>query len=69
MSAFTILLLVLRRVMGGSAAHDHANAPPPRVDPNLSANTLTVLLCIASISCFSGILIARCEATVSASLE
>ena len=47
----TILLLVLRRVMGGSAAHDHANAPPPRVDLNLSANTLTVLLCIASISC------------------
>ena len=47
----TILLLVLRQVMGGSAARDHANAPPPRVDPNLSANTLTVLLCIASISC------------------
>jgi MFS family permease len=47
----TILLLVLRQVMGGSAAHDHANALPPRVDLNLSANTLTVLLCIASISC------------------
>jgi MFS family permease len=47
----TILLLVLRQVMGGSAAHDHANAPPPRVDLNLSTNTLTVLLCIASISC------------------
>ena len=46
-----ILLLVLRRVMGGSAAHDHANASPPQVDLNLSANTLTVLLCIASISC------------------
>ena len=47
----TILLLVLRQVMGGSAAQDHANAPPPRVDLKLSANTLTVLLCIASISC------------------
>jgi MFS family permease len=47
----TILLLVLRQLMGGSAAHDHANAPPPRVDLNLSTNTLTVLLCIASISC------------------
>ena len=47
----TILLLVLRRIMGSHAAHDHANAPPPRVDLNLSTNTLTVLLCIASISC------------------
>jgi MFS family permease len=47
----TILLLVLRQIMGGSAAHDHANAPPPRVDLNLPTNTLTVLLCIASISC------------------
>ena len=47
----TILLLVLRQVMGGSAARDHANALPPRVDLKLSANTLTVLLCIASISC------------------
>jgi MFS family permease len=47
----TILLLVLRQIMAGSAAHDHANAPPPRVDLKLSTNTLTVLLCIASISC------------------
>src|ERR1700724_3605315 len=46
-----ILLLVLRAIMGGSGARDHANAPPPRVDLNLSTNTLTVLLCIASISC------------------
>ena len=45
------LLLVLRQLMGGSAAHDHTNAPPPRVDLNLSTNTLTVLLCTASISC------------------
>ncbi|WP_291615072.1 MFS transporter [Bradyrhizobium sp.] len=47
----TILLLVLRQIMGGAAAHDHSNAPAPRVDLNLSTNTLTVLLCIASIAC------------------
>ena len=46
-----ILVAVLRQVMGGSAAQDHANARPPRVDLNLSANTLTILLGIASISC------------------
>ena len=49
--AMTVVLLVLRAQIGGSAAHDHANAPPPRVDLQLSTNTLTVLLCIASISC------------------
>jgi MFS family permease len=47
----SLLLLVLRRLMGGVAAHDHSNAPPPRVDLNLSVNTLTVLLSLASISC------------------
>ena len=47
----TILLLVLRRVIGGSATRDHADAPPPRVDVRLSTNALTALLCIASISC------------------
>jgi MFS family permease len=47
----TILLLVLRQVMGGSAAQDHSKALPPRIDLKLSSNTLTVLLCIASISC------------------
>jgi MFS family permease len=49
--SMTILLLVLRAILGGAAARDHANAPPPRVDLKLSTNTLTVLLCIASISC------------------
>jgi MFS family permease len=49
--SMTLLVLLLRAIMGGSAARDHANAPPPRVDLNLSTNTLTVLLCIASISC------------------
>jgi MFS family permease len=47
----TLLLIVLRAIIGGSGARDHANAPPPRVDLNLSTNTLTVLLCVASISC------------------
>jgi len=47
----TILLVVLRAIMGSGGARDHANAPPPQVDLNLSTNTLTVLLCIASISC------------------
>jgi MFS family permease len=49
--SMTVLVAVLRAIMGGSAARDHANALPPRVDLNLSTNTLTVLLCIASISC------------------
>jgi MFS family permease len=47
----TVLLVVLRANMGGGGARDHANAPPPQVSLNLSANTLTVLLSIASISC------------------
>jgi len=46
-----ILLVVLRAIIGSGGARDHANAPPPQVDLNLSTNTLTVLLCIASISC------------------
>jgi MFS family permease len=46
-----MLLLVLRAIIGDDGARDHANAPPPQVDLNVSANTLTVLLSIASISC------------------
>jgi len=45
------LLFVLRSIMGGVGARDHANAPPPQVDLHLSTNALTVLLSIASISC------------------
>ncbi|WP_339037277.1 MFS transporter [Bradyrhizobium symbiodeficiens] len=47
----TILVLVLRAQIGHDKVHDHANAPPPRVDLKLSTNTLTVLLSIAAISC------------------
>lgn len=47
----TVLVLVLRAQMGRDTVHDHANAPPPRVDLKLSTNTLTVLLSIAAIAC------------------
>jgi len=47
----SVLLVVLHAIMGRGGAHDHANAPPPQVDLNLSTNTLTALLSIASISC------------------
>jgi MFS family permease len=47
----TLLLLVLRAQIGNDKVRDHANAPPPRLDLRLSTNALTVLLCIASISC------------------
>jgi MFS family permease len=49
--SMALLVLVLRAQIGGAAVRDHANAPPPRVDFNLSTNALTALLCIASISC------------------
>jgi MFS family permease len=49
--AMTIVLLLLRAQLGGAARRNHANAPPPRVDLQLSTNALTVMLCIASISC------------------
>jgi MFS family permease len=49
--AMTLLLLVLRAQIGEEKVRDHANAPPPRIDFNLSTNALTVLLCIAGIAC------------------
>jgi MFS family permease len=49
--AMTLLLIVLRAIIGAGGARDHANAPPPRLDLNLSTNTLTALLSIASIAC------------------
>ncbi|MES1148726.1 MAG: MFS transporter, partial [Bradyrhizobium guangdongense] len=50
-SLMAMLVLLLRAQMGNDQVRNHANAPPPRVDLNLSTNTLTVLLSIASISC------------------
>jgi len=49
--AMTAVLLILRMKIGAASQRDHVNAAPPRVDLQLSTNTLTVLLCIASISC------------------
>ncbi len=49
--AMTVVLLVLRAQIGRAAMRSHDNAPPPRVDLRLSTNTLTVMLCIASIAC------------------
>ncbi|WP_309501002.1 MFS transporter [Bradyrhizobium arachidis] len=50
-SLMAILVVLLRAQMGDDQVRNHANAPPPRVDLNLSTNTLTVLLSISSISC------------------
>ena len=47
----TLVLLLLRAQIGGATRRNHDNAPPPRVDLRLSTNTLTVMLCIASIAC------------------
>jgi MFS family permease len=49
--AMTVVLAVLRAKIGEASRRNHENAPPPRVDLRLSTNTLTVMLCIASISC------------------
>ena len=49
--AMTVVLAALRVQIGAQATRSHANAPPPRVDLRLSTNTLTVMLCIASIAC------------------
>jgi MFS family permease len=50
-TTMTIMLLLLRAQIGGATVRDHENAPAPRVDLRISTNTLTALLCIASISC------------------
>jgi MFS family permease len=49
--AMTMFLILLRAQIGSEKVRDHENAPPPRVDLRISTNTLTVMLCIASISC------------------
>jgi MFS family permease len=49
--SMSLVLMVLRAKIGGAARRNHENAPPPRVDLQISTNALTVILCIASISC------------------
>src|SRR2546421_3536071 len=50
-ATMTLLLLLLRAQIGGEEGRDHDDAPPPQVDLKLSTNTLTTLLCFASVSC------------------
>ncbi len=49
--AMTSVLMLLHAQVGSAEARNHDNAPPPRIDLKLSTNTLTALLCMASISC------------------
>ena len=49
--AMTAALLALRMQMGAATRRNHVNAAPPRVDLQLSTNTLTAILSIASIAC------------------
>jgi MFS family permease len=49
--AMAIVLALLRAQIGAESRRSHDNAAPPRVDLRLSTNTLTVMLCIASIAC------------------
>jgi MFS family permease len=49
--AMALALLGLRILMGAGARRNHQNAPPPRLDLRLSANALTVILALGSISC------------------
>jgi MFS family permease len=50
-SAMVIVLAVLRMQIGAGTRRSHVDAPPPRIDLRLGTNTLTVMLCIASIAC------------------
>ncbi|MFZ5738450.1 MAG: MFS transporter [Pseudomonadota bacterium] len=49
--SMTLVVLLLRAQMRGHAATSHAAAPPPKIDLQLPTNTLTALLCVASIAC------------------
>ena len=49
--AMTLVLALLRAQIGAESRRSHANAAPPQVDLRLSTDTLTVMLCIASIGC------------------
>ena len=37
--------------IGAARQRSHVDAPPPRIDLQMPTNTLTALLCVASISC------------------
>jgi len=50
-AAMTLGLIGLRVLMGAGGRRSHVNAPPPVLDLKLSANTLTVILALASLSC------------------
>ncbi|MBI5128934.1 MAG: MFS transporter [Rhodopseudomonas palustris] len=49
--SMALVLAVLRARMGGHVAAGHAAAPPPKIDLQISTNTLTALLCAAAIAC------------------
>jgi MFS family permease len=49
--AMATVLLVLRARMGGATRRSHVDAPPPRVDLQLSTNALTVILGLAGFGC------------------
>ena len=49
--AMAAALLLLRARIGGATRRSHVDAPPPRIDLRLPINTLTALLCVASIAC------------------
>jgi MFS family permease len=46
-----IMLSILRAQIGAATKRSHINAPPPRLDLNLSSNTLTTVLFVAGIGC------------------
>jgi MFS family permease len=49
--AMTAMLLLLRARIGAATRRSHVDAPPPRIDLRLPINTLTAVLCVASIAC------------------
>lgn len=46
-----IVVAVLRWQIGSESVRSHENAPPPRVDLQISTNTLTTVLGIAAVAC------------------
>lgn len=46
-----IIVMILRWQIGSESIRSHENAPPPRIDLQLSTNALTTLLGIAAIAC------------------